>query len=208
MATITELVEAPVDWIDELPDSVSDRAALRRLVDQAEGSDERLMFPGWGMYRIYNRHRSSEGAERDTQRMVVGHGAVGYFPDGPSFGVRVLDELHNFLCMKDPRYEDDRTKIQQNFKIGQAGLVAAVTMVITPYLGAFSAIVAPGVAIVLTLTPRVGLVAWCAAQSERRRRAEQWRAEAQKTALQEQMQRQPQAEPPDDDGAARPHANE
>lgn len=102
---------------------------------------------------------------------------------------------------------EDRTKILEDFKIGQAGLVAAVTTAITPYLGAGSVIVGPGVAIVLTLTGRVGLGAWCAAQNERRRRAEQPRSEARKkyeshaateAALQEQMRRQAQGEPPED----------
>lgn len=105
MVTIAELVEAPVDWIDELPDSMSDRAKLRRLVEQAERSDERLMFTGWGMYLIYNRHRKRAKTEGEMQPIVVRDGVIGYFPDGPSFGVRALDELHNFLCINDPRYE-------------------------------------------------------------------------------------------------------
>lgn len=99
---IAQLVEAPIDWIDELPDSV-DRARLRRFVDQAQDSYEHLMFPGWAVFRLTNMAKDITGDEKETQYTAIT--AYGYFRDGPSFGVRVLDELHNLLCRNDSRYK-------------------------------------------------------------------------------------------------------
>lgn len=81
---------------------------------------------------------------------------------------KFLDELHDVLCIPN-KYEHEKGQLQEQAKIGQAAVVSLLTAVIVPVLGAAAPVVAPAIAITMILISRMGLNAWCAVQTERRK---------------------------------------
>jgi hypothetical protein len=156
MATLVDLVQADVDWIGDSDIPESERDDLYRIADRSLSSAEQLASPRW------------------AQVVILDEAPGGKQAPGPrlTFGDRVFNELHDFLCTSSTTYERQRSEISEKFRIGEAGLVAALTTAVTPYIGASAIIVAPGIALSLTIIGHAGLNAWCAAQRDRRARHE------------------------------------
>jgi hypothetical protein len=158
MATLVDLVQADVDWIGDSEIPESERDDLYRIADRSLSSAEQLASPRWGQAVILDEAPGGVGKQLRPRL---------------TFGDRVFNELHDFLCTSSTTYERQRSEISEKFRIGEAGLVAALTTAVTPYIGASAIIVAPGIALSLTIIGRAGLNAWCAAQHDRRARHEQ-----------------------------------
>lgn len=80
---------------------------------------------------------------------------------------KFLDELHDLLCVAD-KYQEERSELKRQAGSGQAAIVASLTAVIVPVLGAAAPVVAPAIAVVMVLITRMGLSAWCETQTDRR----------------------------------------
>jgi hypothetical protein len=80
---------------------------------------------------------------------------------------RIKDEVHGLLCGAE-RYDDERTKFAEQYRLGQAGFATAVTTALIPVLGQSAPVVGIVVAVSLTAVGKVGLNAWCAEQKERK----------------------------------------
>lgn len=78
-----------------------------------------------------------------------------------------LDELHDLLCGGD-RYQQTRERVGEQLKTGHAAVVASISAAVAPSLGAAAPLIAPAVAIVLTIIGQVGLTTWCTTQERRR----------------------------------------
>lgn len=79
---------------------------------------------------------------------------------------KFIEELHAFLCSEE-RYGADREELFRQFKTGQASAIGLMSAALSPHLGAAGALLAPAIALVLTLIGKLGLNAWCAMVSER-----------------------------------------
>lgn len=80
--------------------------------------------------------------------------------------------MHELLCKNSAKYRQDRQRLARDFKVGEAGLAAAITATIVPYLGGSSVVVAPAVAVTLTMIGRASLSTWCSQRGDARRLAE------------------------------------
>jgi hypothetical protein len=86
----------------------------------------------------------------------------------PRLGEAFLNELHQLLCTG-KKYDEERRNLLKEYRAGQSTLVAGIAVILAPYLGAGVQLVAAAVAVALSVIGQVGLNAWCATQSERRR---------------------------------------
>jgi len=86
---------------------------------------------------------------------------------------RFFVEMHELLCKTSAKYRQDRQRLTREFKVGEASLSAAIAATVAPYLGGSSIVVAPAVAVTLTMIGRAGLSTWCAQRGEVRRLGEE-----------------------------------
>jgi len=86
--------------------------------------------------------------------------------------------MHELLCKNSAKYRQDRQRLARDFKVGEAGLAAAITATIVPYLGGSSIVAAPAVAITLTMISRASLSTWCSQRGDARKLAEDQHREA------------------------------
>lgn len=80
---------------------------------------------------------------------------------------KVLDELEAFLS-GDEKYKDDRIAILQEKSVVQTYIVGAISVALSPVLGASAAFLAPVVAIILVTITKMGINAWLAMRKEKR----------------------------------------
>lgn len=135
------------DWVDELPPS--QRLLVRQWLQDAPGAE--IVIIEW--------FDSCQLASRENDGRRLG----GSF--GQDFYRRFIGELHALLCSK--RRAEERATLLREFKPGQTSFVGAVSAALAPYLGTSSVMLAPAVAITLTVIGSAGLAAWCAAQQAR-----------------------------------------
>lgn len=160
MATMTELVEASVDWRSTLPRR--ERATLWRIRDN-------------GVVLVLHELNRRERVIKYATPPPPGRlrkTAEAYYRE-------FMDELHELLCSEGGKYAEDRANIVQEYKAGQATLVAGLTASLAPYLSAISTLLPALVALTLTVIGRVGLSAWCAAQARRKRERKKGQEESQ-----------------------------
>lgn len=177
MASLSELVEAPVDWLSSVP-----RDGTRELlVNVAESVDADELERGvatlldtpswWNDLEAWRRHVGSDRSERRWRERYAAPIKPKPYPS--TLGERFICEIHELLCQQSEKYEDDRKQLSERFRVGEAGLVAGVTATISPYLGGSAIVVAPAVAITFTIIGRAGLATWCAQRTAVRQRAEE-----------------------------------
>ena len=158
MPTIAELAEQPNDWYAELglvgAARESADAELSRA-DRASGPPVRP-FPGEWEERGHDPGSSSPGRPQASIR-----------PPRLSMTDRIKDEVHGLLCGGE-KYDDERTKFAEQYRLGQAGFATAVTTALVPALGQSAPVVGIVVAVSLTAVGKVGLNAWCAEHKERK----------------------------------------
>ena len=99
---------------------------------------------------------------------VAGADSSDISPQTRGFMSHVQDEVHDFLCAPD-KYEAERRELIVKGEDGRTAVVAFIAANVSPYLGGGSTIILPVVAVISTIISRIGLRAWCAQQSERRR---------------------------------------
>ena len=157
MPTIAELAEQPNDWYAELglvgPARESADAELSRadhesappVTSPGEG-EERGLDPG-----SFSPERS-QASIRPPQLSMID---------------RIKDEVHGLLC-GGAKYDDERSQLAEQYRLGQAGFATAVTTALIPTLGQSAPVVGIVVAVSLTAVGKVGLNAWCAEQKERK----------------------------------------
>jgi hypothetical protein len=195
MASLSELVEAPVDWLSSVPrDGVREAVAgIDAIVDadELEGRVATLLdTPSWwDDLEAWRGHIESDYSERRWRERYAA--SIKPKPYPSTLAERFICEIHELLCQKSEKYENDRERLRKDFRVGEAGLVAGVTATISPYLGGSAIVVAPAVAITFTIIGRAGLATWCAQRTAVRQRAEEMfesqmrRYEADKAALEE-----------------------
>jgi hypothetical protein len=168
MASLAELVEAPADWLSPVRHGYEARRLLRVEMQDADEWTERVLIG------CLDTLFSWESEQDRVVRKRRGHaGPVKPKPYPSTLGERFLCEIHELLCQKSEKYEDDRKRLRKDFRVGEAGLVAGVTATISPYLGGSAIMVAPAVAITFTIIGRAGLATWCAQMTAGRQRAEE-----------------------------------
>ncbi|MFF0667763.1 hypothetical protein ACFYVE_06145 [Streptomyces tendae] len=129
-------------------------------------------LPNYQRHSISEMLRSRKTYEQVAASWLNSSIADGTAPFGTSatrglFFEKVVDELHDFLCVG-ISYENERSQIISGFKTGQAGLVATITAAISPHLDSAPSFLAPAVAVLLCAISKIGLGAWCRVQTERR----------------------------------------
>ena len=129
---------------------------------------------------LVNRLTYTPPVERPNQRPRPAPRWPPAPPARPLVGELFLDECHKLLCKADDPIYEERKKLCEQFKVGQAGLVGGITTVLVPHLGMSATLIGPGVAAVLLMVGRVGLAAWCVRQTARRKAAEERRTAQQK----------------------------
>lgn len=163
MTELSDLVQAGVDWRVDLPD--------RPWVSRALARVERSPHDPWAATYLLLSDGSLSAAMPGPRQVLLPSGKVGAEPrqpKPPDFRERFLDELHRLLCKADDAtYEEERTKLVEQFKVGQAGLVGAITTALVPHVGVGATFLGPGVAAALLIIGRVGLGTWCVGQSTR-----------------------------------------
>lgn len=80
---------------------------------------------------------------------------------------KVLDEIEAFFS-GDEKYQSDRIAILQEKSVVQTYVVGALSVALSPELGASSVFLAPVIAIVLVTITKMGINAWLAMRKERR----------------------------------------
>ncbi|WP_147263848.1 hypothetical protein [Prauserella sp. PE36] len=149
MSDISSILESRSSWLDELPKYQRD------------------------LIRELGRSGDLEAAARSwLEAGSVSHTAeFGVLGGARVFYEKVLDELHDLLCVAS-KYTEEKAKILQEYKAGQASFVAMVTSFIAPHVGTSSPLLAPVVAVILTIIAQASLKTWCSMQVERRSRRE------------------------------------
>ena len=79
----------------------------------------------------------------------------------------VLDELEAFFS-GDEKYKNDRIAILQEKSAVQTYIVGAISVALSPVLGASAPFLAPVVAIILVTITKMGINAWLAMRKEKR----------------------------------------
>jgi hypothetical protein len=154
METLAELVEAPVDWLAEIPDGRT-QVIAKLIVDEAD--------PIASLTRLVG----------DTADLQIVNGPIGELPPGNEprrqreLRDAFLNEIHNFLC-GDAKYSEERQRIQDDCRPGQTFVAANIAIAITPYVNGSAHFIAAGVAMTLTVIGKMGLNAWCVVQKRRR----------------------------------------
>lgn len=152
--SIAELVEAPVDWLAEIPDPRT-QVIARFVVDEPAPIDLLTRLVG------------------DTADIQIVNGPVEPSPMGRQQGKQralrdaFLDQVHDFFC-SETRYSEERQRLLRDYRVGETSFVAYVTAAISPYVGGSANFVVAGVAVVLTTAGKMGINAWCATQKARR----------------------------------------
>jgi len=83
------------------------------------------------------------------------------------FFEKILDEVEFFLS-GDEKYKDDRISLLNEKNVVQTYIVSAISVALSPVLGASAVFLAPAIAIVLVTITKMGLNAWLAMRKENR----------------------------------------
>lgn len=173
MTTMAELIEAQVDWFDILPPS--EHSAFHRFASAEDDLDLE-----WIAKLSITAHLTGESL------LPLSHDGIDHWrrirdawPQAPSSdsafelhspggNLRViydmfLAELHKLLCSEE-EYSEERKKLLDEYRTGQASFAAAVTAALAPHLGGASPYLAAAVAVMLTLIGKAGLRTWCSSR--------------------------------------------
>ncbi|SCX49567.1 hypothetical protein SAMN03159343_2225 [Klenkia marina] len=142
------VLSSNTDWLLDLPNYQKD------LIDQLSRTR------GW-----------AETAEAWLQAASPNTAPFGVMAGARIFYQKVLDEVHDLLCSRD-KYDEERRTLAKEYGAGKITFTAGVTSYIAPALGADPTMLAPVVAIVLTIVGQASLRAWCELHSENRAQRE------------------------------------
>jgi hypothetical protein len=149
MSSIASILDEGSDWLAELPAYQQNLIAKLQVNRGLEETARAWLEAGPGP-------------------QTVGFSAI----DGARiFYEKVLDQLHEFLCDSN-KYVEERANLLQEYKAGQTSFVAGVTTFIAPHVGTSPTLLAPAIAVILTVISQASLRAWCEMQSERRDRSD------------------------------------
>lgn len=158
MPTIAELAEQPNDWYLELGLIGTARESADVELAFADRSPviPTKPFPGGWEER---RHDTASFGNRRPQSSIR--------PPRLTMTDRIKDEIHDLLC-GGVKYNEERVKFVEQYRLGQAGFATAITTALVPALGQSAPVVGVVVAVSLTAIGKVGLNAWCAEQKEQK----------------------------------------
>lgn len=135
------------DWLSDL--KPYQRGLIERLQD---GRDVDQVIEAW--------FESFRGAS-NTVHFGTGGGFRPYYD-------RFLHQLHDLFC-SDSSFIEERAEILRQVKAGQSTFATSVALVVAPHLEASAPVLAPAIALVMTVIGKAGLNAWCAEQVARGR---------------------------------------
>ena len=140
------LLSQPEDWLATLPSY--QREPLERLLASSE--DPLVVASKWLNSMPADKGKSHFGGTRD----------------GRPLADAIVTQVRAYLC-GDPRYDEDRTQLGQQFAPTHAWFVGALTSVIGKWAdGVTAALVAPIVVLALISLGKIGLNAFCAVWKE------------------------------------------
>jgi hypothetical protein len=194
MDDLTALVEARIDWLKGFPEDereqirINARHLLESVLPPNVLSPKRShLVPDVGVRLALGiKDPDPDPSEHDSLVVRIVVRSV-FDPTGAAkevagklrrdrvrrrrrlFFNKFQDELHDLLC-SEQKYTEERHKLLEEYRAGQASFAAAVTAILSPCLGAGTQLVAAAVAVMLTVIGRVGLKTWCGLQAERRSR--------------------------------------
>jgi len=121
MESLTELVEASVDWLAEIPAGRT-QVIAQFVVDEPDPIDLLTRLVG------------------NTADIQIVNGPIGKWPpkrrphEQEELRDAFLNEVHDFFC-SDTKYSKERQSILREYHAGESSFVAGVTAAISPHVG-------------------------------------------------------------------------